>query len=120
LEELTSMREKGELAKFTKKERLLIDREITDLETMFGGLKGMQKTPDALFVIDPRQESAAVTEARQLGIPVVALMNSDCDRAMATYPIPANDASRSVIEYVLNEVAEAYIAATPAPAPAGN
>lgn len=120
LEEHISMREKGELAKFTKKERLLIDREITELEEMFGGLRGMTKNPDALFVVDPRQESGAVAEARQLNIPVVALMNSDCDRALVTYPIPANDAARSVIEYVLGEVADTYAANTPPAAPTTN
>ncbi len=108
LDELTEMREKGELAKFTKKERLLIDREIVDLESMFGGLKGMQKPADALFVIDPKAEAGAVAEARQLNIPVIALMNSDCDRSLVTHPIPANDAAREVIQYVLGEVADAY------------
>lgn len=120
LEELSSMREKGELAKFTKKERLLIDREIADLELMFGGLKGLQKSPDALVVVDPRAEAGAVAEANQLNIPVVALMNSDCDRTKVQYPVPANDAARGVIEYVLGEIADTYAAnlAAPAPAPA--
>ncbi len=108
LDELTDMREKGELAKFTKKERLLIDREITELEGMFGGLKGMTRNPDALFVIDPKQESIAVAEANQLNIPVIALMNSDCDRALVSHPIPGNDAAREVIQYVLGEVADTY------------
>ncbi len=124
LEELSSMREKGELAKFTKKERLLIDREIADLELMFGGLRGMTKTPDALVVIDPKQEAGAVAEAIQFNLPVIALMNSDCDRSKVTYPIPGNDASRSVIEYVLQEIADTYeknlAPATPAAAPATN
>ena len=108
LEELTGLRERGELAKFTKKERLLIDREIADLTTMFGGLAGMSRVPDALVVIDPKRESGAVAEARQLTIPVVALLNSDCNRAAITYPIPGNDASREVIGYVLEEIAKAY------------
>ena len=118
LDELSNMREKGELAMFTKKERLLIDREIADLESMFGGLKGMGKNPDALFVVDPKQESGAVAEARQLNIPIIALMNSDCDRKTVTYPIPGNDAARETIQYVLQEVADAYEKAVPAAAPA--
>ncbi len=118
LDELTDMREKGELAKFTKKERLLKDREIADLESMFGGLKGMSKNPDALFVVDPKAEAGAVAEARQLGIPVIALMNSDCDRSKVTYPIPANDAARDVIQYVVGEVADAYEKALATAAPA--
>lgn len=120
LEELTSMREKGELAKFTKKERLLIDREIADLELMFGGLKGMQKNPDALVVVDPKAEAGCVAEANQLNIPVVALMNSDCDRAKVTYPIPGNDAAREAIHYILGEIADTYEANVPAAAPATN
>lgn len=108
LQELSEKREKGELAQFTKRERLLIDREITDLETMFGGLRGMQKLPDALIVIDPKKEEGAVAEAKQLNIPVVALLNSDCNSSLVTYPIPGNDASRDTLSYVLDEIAAAY------------
>lgn len=120
LAEINDMHQTGESAKFTKMERLLMDREATDLERMFGGLKGMSKIPDAMFVIDPRQESGAVAEARQLNIPIIALMNSDCDRALVTYPIPGNDASIRVITYVLDEVAKVYadnLGALPPPAP---
>lgn len=106
--ELSDLREKGELGKFTKKERLLIDREIVDLDAMFGGLRGMHKLPDALFVVDPRLEAGAVEEARQLNIPVMALLNSDCNTAPVTYPIPGNDASLQSIAFVLNEVAVMY------------
>ncbi len=113
LEEHTGMREKGELAKFTKRERLLIDREITDLETMFGGLRGMNKLPDALFVIDPRKEAGAVSEALQLNIPTIAILNSDCDRSKITYPIPANDASRETLTVILDEITKTYIDNTP-------
>lgn len=118
LQELTDMREKGELAKFTKLERLLIDREITDLENMFGGLRGMSKLPDALFVIDPRQEKGAVEEAALLNIPVIALMNSDCDKSMIAHPIPGNDASLQTIEFTLEEIAKTYADNLAAPAPA--
>jgi len=108
LEEIASMKETGELAKFTKRERLLIDREAADLELMFGGLRGLTRTPDALFVIDPKAEAAAVMEAKQLNIPVIALLNSDCSTIGITQPIPANDASRETIQFVLNEVSKAY------------
>lgn len=106
--ELSDLRERGELAKFTKHERLLIDREIIDLTAMFGGLRGMTKLPDALFVVDPKQESGSVEEARQLKIPVIALLNSDCNKTLVTYPIPANDASMQTITHVLGEVAQTY------------
>jgi small subunit ribosomal protein S2 len=108
LTELTDMREKGELNKFTKHERLLIDREIDDLDLMFGGLKGMTKIPDALVVVDPRKEAGAVEEARQFKIPVVAFMNSDCDARPITYPITGNDASVQSISYILDEIAKTY------------
>ena len=108
LAEINEMHQTGESAKFTKMERLLMDREATDLERMFGGLKGMTKMPDAMFVVDPRQESGAVAEARQLNIPIIALMNSDCDRTVATYPIPGNDASVRAITYILSEAAKIY------------
>ncbi|MEK7109015.1 MAG: 30S ribosomal protein S2 [Patescibacteria group bacterium] len=109
LQEITDMREKGELNKFTKMERLLIDREAADLERMFGGLKGLQKAPDALVVVDPKAESGAVAEARQLNIPIVALLNSDCDRADIKHPIPGNDASREAIGFVLDEIGKTYL-----------
>jgi len=108
LDELSSMRESGELAKFTKRERLLIDREIADLELMFGGLRGLTRVPDALVMIDPRAEAGAVEEARQMNIPTIALLNSDCDTSNIRYPIPGNDASRETIELVLSEISRTY------------
>lgn len=123
LSELTEMREKGELAKFTKRERLLIDREITDLEVMFGGLKGMTKIPDAMVVVDPRKEDGAVQEARLLNVPVIALMNSDCDHRMVTYPIPGNDATMESIAFILDEIAKVYtdnLGAAPTPTNGNN
>ncbi|HEV8666911.1 MAG TPA: 30S ribosomal protein S2 [Candidatus Paceibacterota bacterium] len=108
LQEIVDMNQTGEIAKFTKRERLMIEREATDLEVMFGGLRGMQKMPDALFVIDPKQEAGVVAEASQLNIPIIALLNTDCDRRNIAYPIPGNDASQQVITYVVDEVAKAY------------
>jgi small subunit ribosomal protein S2 len=108
LTEASTMREKGELAKFTKHERLLIDREITDLEAMFGGLKGMAKLPDAMVIVDPRHESGAVSEAKLLNIPIIAILNTDCDKSAIAYPIPANDASVQSVAFILGEIATAY------------
>ncbi|MBI2005131.1 30S ribosomal protein S2 [Patescibacteria group bacterium] len=125
LADLTEKREKGELAKFTKRERLLIDREIVDLEAMFGGLRGMQKIPDAMIIVDTRHERGATEEAKLLQVPVVALMNSDCDRAGVAFPIPVNDASIASINLILDEIAKTYeahlapaVAPTSAPAEA--
>lgn len=118
LAELVGMREKGELAKFTKHERLLIDREVADLDAMFGGLRSMAKLPDALVIVDPRHESGAVKEAALLHIPVIAILNTDCDRSNIAYAIPANDASTHSIAFILGEMATAYEQHLGAPAPA--
>lgn len=101
-------KEKGELAKYTKKERLLIDREIAKLELMFGGIVSMKDKPGALIVIDPKKEAIAVEEARQVGVPVVALASSDCDLSLVTYPVPGNDAQKASIVFFLTEVAKAF------------
>ncbi|MBP9711390.1 MAG: 30S ribosomal protein S2 [Candidatus Pacebacteria bacterium] len=108
LSELTDMREKGELTKFTKRERLLIDREIIDLDLMFGGLRGMSKLPDALIVVDPKREAIAVAEAKNLNIPVIAVLNTDCDRKVINHPIPMNDATQEAVAFVLDEIAKTY------------
>lgn len=104
--DLKEKRVKGELAKYTKKERLIIDREISDLEEMFGGLLPMKEMPGALFVIDSTKEKTAVSEARRMKIPVVAILGSDCDLSGVTYPIPANDSSTSSIKYFVSEFAK--------------
>lgn len=122
LEDLTSQREKGELVKYTKKERLLIDREIIKLERDFGGISSMRFAPKALFVIDPKREYIAVAEAKRLNIPVVALASSDCDIRGIDYPIPGNDASQKSIAYFVGQIVDAVLEgkrlATVAPAPA--
>lgn len=118
LEEIARDRETGEIAKYTKLERLLIDREYDDLERMYGGLRGLEKPPHALLIVDPKAERTAVAEATKLGIPVVALLNTDCDTAGVAYAIPGNDASRHAIELVLEELAKAFEAgAAEAPRP---
>jgi small subunit ribosomal protein S2 len=106
--DLTSKREKGELGKYTKKERLLIDREIARLETLFSGLVSLTKAPDALFIVDPKKEHNAFAEARALNIPVIALCGSDCDISDVTYPIVANDATLSSVSYIVDQVIDAY------------
>lgn len=108
LDELTSKRDAGELAKYTKKERLMIDREIEALEEGFSGLNLMTRLPDALYVIDANHEEIAVREAITLGIPVISLSNSDCDYEKLDYPIPGNDANRHSIAYFTNAIASAY------------
>ncbi|MEK9182207.1 MAG: 30S ribosomal protein S2 [Patescibacteria group bacterium] len=108
LEDLTKQKEKGELAKYTKKERLVIDRNIANLERFFSGLLLMKEMPKAIFVIDPKNEMIAVKEANKMGIPVIALAGSDCDIKDVDYPIAANDSSVSSISFFADEIVGAY------------
>ncbi|HVT74917.1 MAG TPA: 30S ribosomal protein S2 [Candidatus Paceibacterota bacterium] len=101
-------KEKGELAKYTKKERLLIDREIAKLETLFGGIVSMKDKPGVLIVVDPKKEYIAVEEARQTGVPVVAIASTDCDLSLVNFAIPANDSSAASAAFFLDELARAY------------
>lgn len=107
-EKLVSDKEKGELAKYTKRERMLIDKEIASLEKMFLGIVSMKKIPDALFVIDPRREKIAVKEALDFNIPVIALCGSDCDITNITYPIVGNDSSKTSIQFFIDEISKAF------------
>lgn len=110
-EKLVSDRDKGELAKYTKRERMLIDKEIASLEKMFLGIVSLKKVPDAIFVIDPRREKNAVKEAEDFNVPIVALAGSDCDISDLKYPIVGNDSAKSSIQYFVEQVAKAYQAA---------
>lgn len=97
LEELLAS---GEAESFTKKERLMLSREHDKLERALGGIKDMGGTPDLMFVIDTNKESNAVEEARRLKIPVVAILDSNCDPDVVDHPIPGNDdASRAIALY---------------------
>lgn len=91
-------REQGEYEKYTKKERLLLDREIENLERFVGGLTNLSKIPDAIFVVDARREKTAVSEAVVAGVPVVALIDTNTDPEGIEYPIPGNDdAIKSIV-----------------------
>jgi small subunit ribosomal protein S2 len=103
-----SQKEKGELTKYTKKERLLIDRKVDKLQRMFGGIKDMNKLPKAVFIVDPRFEKTALNEAKMLNIKVVALCGSDNDLSNIDFPIPANDTNISSIKYFVNQIVETY------------
>ena len=108
LEDLTKQKEKGELSKYTKKERLMIDREIANLSRFFSGILSLKDLPKALFVIDSKKEEIAVTEAKKMNIPVIALCGTDCDISLINYPIIANDSAVSSITFFANEIAKAY------------
>ena len=109
MKELLEEKESGTSAKkYTKKERLMIDREIARLEENFSGLVQLEKVPDALVIVDTKREDNAVKEARGLGVPVIGIMNSDCDLSLVSHPIVGNDASRESVEYFLKQITDAY------------
>ncbi len=106
--DLRDQKEKGGLDKYTKKERLLIDREMDDMTKNFQGLTGITRTPDAMFVVDPKKEHIAVTEAHKMNLPVIALANTDCNIKQTEFPIVANDASVSSITFFIEQIKKAY------------
>jgi small subunit ribosomal protein S2 len=105
--DLEKQRETGALEKYTKRERLMIDREIEELRNRFGGIVAMNDLPAAMFVVDSRHEHTAVQEAVQLNIPIVALSSSDCDFGKIKFPIPANDTSVRSISLVVDSIVNA-------------
>jgi small subunit ribosomal protein S2 len=107
-EDLTAKREKGELVKYTKKERLLIDREIAKLEHSFSGIVSMKEMPSAVVIVDSEKEHIALAEIKKQGIPVVAICGSDCNLKKVTHPIPANDSAKASIDFLLKELSAAY------------
>jgi len=107
-EKLISDREKGELLKYTKRERMLLDKEIASLEKMFLGIISLKKQPDVIFMIDPRHEKIAVKEATDMNVPLIALASSDCDISEIKYPIVGNDAAKASIQFFVEEIAHAY------------
>ena len=108
LEELLEQREKGELSKYTKKEKLLVDRKINKLTIYFGGLSHMKSLPKFVVIIDSKKEYTAVAEARKMRIPIIALAGSDSNLYELDYAIPGNDSSRQTISFILKEIVSAY------------
>ena len=104
LHDLLKKKESGELAVYTKKEQLLIQRDIDRLDRDFGGISALTNLPSAIVMIDPRHESMCVKEAKLLHIPVVALSNTDCTIEGIEYPIVGNDGSVSSVRFVLETI----------------
>jgi len=111
--DLQKKKETGELLKYTKKERAKIDKELRDLEVKFGGIRNMEKLPDAIFVFDMIKDSLAIKEARAKGIPVIAVSHTNADPALADIAIPANDDARSSLDYILQILKETIEKAKP-------
>jgi len=111
LAEIQEMTAAGTLAKqHTKLEVVKIEREKKRLEERLDGITTLTKKPDALLVVDTKHEKHAVKEAREAGIPIIAIMSSDCNLKEAAYPIVANDTSRETVRLVLGELTAAFAA----------
>ena len=111
LYQLEKMEEDGTFDLLPKKEVLRLKKEMEKLEKNFGGIKEMKKMPAAMFVVDPRKERIAIAEAKRLGIPVVAIVDTNCDPEEVDYVIPGNDdairAVKLIVECIANAVLEA-------------
>ncbi|WP_322507348.1 30S ribosomal protein S2 [Anaerolinea sp.] len=107
LERMERMRDSGEISRLTKKEGLLIQREIDRLEVRLGGIRKMKRLPDLLFVVDVDREATAVHEANKMGIPVIALVDTNCDPRGVDYVIPSNDDAIRAIKLLVGKIADA-------------
>ncbi len=109
LKSLEKMQADGTFDLLPKKEVASLIKEMNDLEKNYGGIKEMDKIPDAIFIVDPRKERNAVLEAKRLGIPVVAIVDTNCDPDDADYIIPGNDDAIRAIKLIAGTLADAVI-----------
>lgn len=109
LKKIESMQEDGTINRFPKKEILQMEKERVKLTRNVGGIKNMRSLPDVLFIIDPRKEDIAVDEAKKLGIPIVALTDTNCDPDGIDYVIPGNDDAIRAVRLIASLMAEAVL-----------
>ena len=109
LEQLRKMQEDGTFDRLPKKEVGKLELEIEKLEKYLGGIKTMNKLPGALFIVDPRKERIAVAEAKKLGIPIVAIVDTNCDPDEIDYVIPGNDDAIRAVKLIASTMADAII-----------
>nr|PZN30867.1 MAG: 30S ribosomal protein S2 [Actinomycetota bacterium] len=109
MRELRRLEESGEMNNLPKKERLGLRRELQKLEQNLGGMADMQRLPDAVFIIDVNTEATAVTEASRLGIPIIALVDSNSDPDPVEYVIPGNDDAIRAADLIANAIADACV-----------
>lgn len=100
-------REAGELAKYTKKEQLKISEEIAKLETLIGGIEKLKKLPEAVYIVDMKNEMTAVREAKKKKVPIIGLVDVNCDPSGIDYVIPANDDATKSIEFITGAIVTA-------------
>ncbi len=109
LKKIEAMQADGSINRFPKKEILLMEKERIKLDRNLGGIKNMRTLPDVLFVIDPKKEEIAVSEANKLAIPVVALTDTNCDPDGISYVIPGNDDAIRAIKLISSQIADAVL-----------
>jgi small subunit ribosomal protein S2 len=107
LKKLEEMKETGEFDRVPKKEALELDREREKLQKALIGIKAMEQLPAAVFIIDPRKERIAVAEAQRLGIPIVAIVDTNCDPTGIDYPVPGNDDAIRAVRLITSRIADA-------------
>ncbi|HEX5965693.1 MAG TPA: 30S ribosomal protein S2 [Pyrinomonadaceae bacterium] len=109
LKDLESMQTDGRYEKLTKKERIKLDRERESLNKNLSGIKGMSRLPDAIFIIDVKKEEIAVAEANRLGIPIVAVVDTNCSPEGIDYVIPGNDDALRAVRLFASRIADAIV-----------
>ena len=109
MERLERMRDKGDFDRLTKKEALILSRKIERLEILFGGIRSLASLPDLLFIVDVRREETAIHEANLLNIPVIAMVDTNCDPSNVDYVIPSNDDAIRAIKLLVGKMADAVI-----------
>lgn len=107
LKELESLEESGALARRPKKEAAVLRREMSKLQKYLGGIKNMRRIPDAVIIVDQRREYIAIQECHKLGIPIVSLLDTNCDPEAVDVPIPANDDAIRSIKLIVSKLADA-------------
>jgi len=111
LKELEAMKAEGEFELRPKKEAKKLDDELKKLQRFLGGIKDMPGLPGALFIVDPRKEHIAILEAKKLGIPVISIVDTNCDPDEVDYPIPGNDDAIRAVRLITSRIADAVIEA---------
>lgn len=106
---LEEMKNEGKLEKLPKKEALKYERELEKLVKLFDGLRGIETFPDVIFIVDPKREEIAVREAKRLNIPIVAIVDTNCDPESIDYPIPGNDDAIRAVKLIVSKMADAII-----------
>lgn len=99
----------GELEKYTKKERMKLDKEIEGLRTKFDGIRNMTKLPEAIFILDIKKDETCVREAKKKGIKIIGICDTNVDPTTIDYPIPANDDAISSVKYILEKTKEVIL-----------